>query len=48
MYAKVIRILSNGYLPISPLEKILNEVSTALLKTNNNYDLVFDTPIFIL
>ena len=45
MYAKAIRILSKGYLPISflppsKLEKILNEVRMALLKTSNNYDLV--------
>ena len=38
MYAKVITILSKGYLPISllppsKLEKILNEVRKALLKT---------------
>ena len=45
MYAKVIRILSKGYLPISllppsKLERILNEVRVALLKTNKGYDLV--------
>ena len=45
MYAKVIRILSKGYLPISflppsKLEKILNKVRMALLKTNKDYDLV--------
>ena len=45
MYAKVIRILSKGYLPISllpqsKLEKIWNEVRMALLKTNKDYDLV--------
>ena len=45
MYAKVIRILSKGYLPISllplsNLERILNEVRAALLKTNKDYDLV--------
>ena len=43
MYTKVIRILSKGYLPISllppsKLEKILNVVRTALLKTNKDYD----------
>ena len=46
MYAKVIRILSKGYLPISilppsKLERNLNEVRAALLKTNKDYDLVF-------
>ena len=45
MYAKVIRILSKDYLPISflppfKLETILNEVKVALLKTNKDYDLV--------
>ena len=45
MYANVIRILSKGYLPISllppsKLDKILNEVRSALLKTNKDYDLV--------
>ena len=45
MYSKVIRILSKGYLPITPLppsklEKILNEVRMALSKTNKDYDLV--------
>ena len=44
MYTKAIRILSKGYLPISllppsKLEKILNKVRKALLKTNNDYDL---------
>ena len=45
MYAKVIRILSKGYLPIflwppSKLERILNEGRVALLKTNKDYVLV--------
>ena len=45
MYAKVIRILSKGYLPISlllpsKLNKILQEVKVALQTTNRNYDLV--------
>ena len=44
-YAKAIRILSKGYLPISlqppsKLERILNEVKVALLKTNKDYSLV--------
>ena len=41
MYAKVIRIFSKGYLlPSSKLEKILNEVRMALLKTNKDFNLV--------
>ena len=45
MYAKVIRILLNGYLPItllppSKVERILNEVRMALSKTNKDYNLV--------
>ena len=44
-YSKVIRILSKGYLPISlipesKLEAILEQVQTALTKTNKVYDLV--------
>ena len=46
MYAKVLRILSKGYLsisllPPSKLGRILNEMRVALLKTNKDYDLVF-------
>ena len=45
MYAKVMRILSKGYLPISlilplNLNKILQEVNVALQSTNRDYDLV--------
>ena len=45
MYAKAIRILSKGYLPISlllpsKLNKILQEVKVALMTTNRDYDLV--------
>ena len=45
MYAKAIRILSKGYVPISllppfKLEEILNEVIKAPWKTNKDYDLV--------
>ena len=45
MYARVIRILSKGYLPISLLSpsksnKILQEVKVALQTTNRDYDLV--------
>ena len=45
MYAKVIRTLSKGYLPISllppsKLNKILQEVKVALQTTNRDYDLV--------
>ena len=47
IYASAIRILAKGYLPISlvtpsKLREILNEVKTALLKTNPDYDLVID------
>ena len=46
-YSKVICILSKGYLPItlippSKLEAILQQVKTALAKTNKNYDLVLN------
>ena len=45
MYARAIRILSKGYLPISllppsKLNKILQEVKVALQTTNRDYDLV--------
>ena len=41
MYAKVIRILSKGYLPISLLPPSkLQEVEVALQTTNRDYDLV--------
>ena len=46
-YSKAIHILSKGYLPIalippSKLEAILQQVKTALAKTNKNYDLVLN------
>ena len=46
-YSKAIRILSKGYLPISlippsKLEIILQQVKSALTKTNKNYDLVLN------
>ena len=45
LYSRAIRILSKGYLPISllplsKLEKILNEVRIAIAKSNKDYDLV--------
>ena len=45
IYATSIRILAKGYLPISlithsKLEEILNDVKTAIRKTNPDYDLV--------
>ena len=45
VYARVIRIFSKGYLPISlllpsKLNKILQEVKVALQTTNGDYDLV--------
>ena len=47
IYASSIRILAKGYLPISlvtpsKLKEILNEVKTAIQKTNPDYDLVID------
>ena len=44
-YSKAIHILSKGYLPISltppsKLEIILQQLKSALAKTNKNYDLV--------
>ena len=47
MYVSAIRVLANGYLPISlvtpsKLRRILNEVKTAIRKTNPDYDLVID------
>ena len=45
LYSRAIRVLSKGYLSISPLppsklEKILNEVRNAIPKSNRDYDLV--------
>ena len=45
--ASAIRILVKGYLPIllvtpSKLREILNEVKTAIRKTNPDYDLVIE------
>ena len=45
LYSRAIRVLSKGYLPISllppsKLEKILNEVRKAIVKSNKDYDLV--------
>ena len=45
LYAKVIRILSKGYLPISlipplKLQEILNAVKKAIHTTNPDYDIV--------
>ena len=50
-YSKAIRILSKGYLPISliapsKLEIILQQVKSALAKTNKNYDLVLNRLYF--
>ena len=47
IYPTSIRILAKGYLPISlvtpsKLREILNEVKTAIRKTNPDYDLVID------
>ena len=47
LYAKSIRILAKGYLPISlvthsKLKEILIDVKTAIQKTNPDYDLVID------
>ena len=45
LYSRAIRVLSKGYLPISllplsKLEKIMNEVRIAITKSNKDYDLV--------
>ena len=47
IHASAIRIFAKGYLPISlitpsKLREILNEIKTALWKTNPDYDLVID------
>ena len=47
IYATSIRSLAKGYLPISlatpsKLRDILNDVKTAILKTNPDYDLIID------
>ena len=47
IYASSIRILAKGYLPISlvtpsKLREIINDVKTAIQKTNPDYDLVID------
>ena len=52
IYSRAIRVLSKGYLPISllpasKLEKILNEVRTAITKSNKDYD-SFDQTLPIL
>ena len=46
-YSKAKHVLSKGYLPISlipssKLEAILQQVKTALAKTNKNHDLVLN------
>ena len=45
IYAKVVRILAKGYLPISlitplKLQEILNSIKEMLIKTNPDYDIV--------
>ena len=47
VYTSAIKILATGYLPISlvtplKLREILNEMKTAIQKTNPDYDLVID------
>ena len=47
IYARSIRILAKGYLPISlvtpsQLREILNDVKTVIWKSNPDYDLVID------
>ena len=49
VYTSAIRILAKGYLSISlvtpsKLREILNDVKTAIQKTNPDYDLVIDRP----
>ena len=45
MYAKAVRILAKGYLPISlippsKLQEIIDSVKETLIKTNPDYDIV--------
>ena len=45
IYAKAVRILAKGYLPISlvtplKLQQIISSVKETLIKTNPNYDIV--------
>ena len=53
IYTKAVRILANGYLPISlitllKLKEILNMVRTTVRKTNPHYDLVKKDYIYIM
>ena len=52
-YSRAIRILSEGYLPItlitpSKLEAILQQVQLAIAKTNQDYEIVLIDYIFIM
>ena len=42
IYAKAVRILAKGYLPIMPLKlkEILDSIKEALIKTNPDYDIM--------
>ena len=53
MYAKAIRVLARGYLPISlispsELQEILNEDQSEIQKTNQDYDIMKKDFIYIL
>ena len=53
IYAKAVRILAKGYLPIplvtpSKLKEILNLVKETLIKTNPDYDIVIKKITLIL
>ena len=53
IYAKAVRILAKGYLPISlvtslKLQQIINTVKEMLIKTNPDYDIVIKNYIYIM
>ena len=53
IYAKAVRILAKGYLPISlvtplKLKEILDSVKETLIKTNPDYDIVIKKTTLIL
>ena len=53
IYAKAVRVLAKGYLPISlvtplKLKEILDSVKETLIKTNPDYDIVIKKTTFIL
>ena len=53
IYVKAIKILAKGYLPISLitllwLHNILDEVKTAVQKTNSDYDIVIKDFTYVM